>query len=429
MALLQMMLFFFLFLLLTPTFSVLQAEPGIGPASLDALVAQAEANNPEVMASEERWQMVVARARQAGALEDPMLMLRIQNGLIRAPLDFQQDPMTAKVIGLSQKLPFYGKRDLMRAEAGFEAEAERWSVAERRLELRRMVKEAWYQIGLVDRSQEAVAGNIRVLDDLVELAQSLYGVGKSGQQEVFQAQLERSKMEELSIALGQKRRSLVAGLNALVFRPVETAVPVIAPPPLPGFTLTAAELEGLAQAHRPALKGAQARIDQAGAGSSLAEKEKYPDVTLSLEYMQREPAMESAGDDMYGAQLTFNLPVQTDRRQARVAEAQAQRRLAVQELAALRNRIRLAISDGLAQLDRSRQLARLYDQGILVQAAGSLESALAAYRNNRARFAEVLAACMARFNSERDYHGALADFHLQLAGLEGVVGTGLPPSP
>ena len=60
-----------------------------------------------------------------------------------------------------------------------------------------------------------------------------------------------------------------------------------------------------------------------------------------------------------------------------------QRRLAVEELAVLRNRIRQAISDGLAQLDRSRHLVRLYDQGILVQAEGSLESALAAYRNDR----------------------------------------------
>lgn len=45
---------------------------------------------------------------------------------IRDPLDFKRDEMTAKVIGISQKLPFFGKRDLMREEAGFEAEAERW---------------------------------------------------------------------------------------------------------------------------------------------------------------------------------------------------------------------------------------------------------------------------------------------------------------
>lgn len=76
-------------------------------------------------------------------------------------------------------------------------------VEERRLELRRMIKETWYQIYLVDRSLETVASTIKLLDDLVRQAESMYSVGKAGQQEVFQAQLERSKMEEMRIGLEQ----------------------------------------------------------------------------------------------------------------------------------------------------------------------------------------------------------------------------------
>lgn len=210
---------FFLFFLLVCHIEFLQAGQGQAPEDLEALIAQAVTNNPEVKASAERWQMSVERARQAGALEDPMMMFRVQNALIRDPLNFQRDTMTAKVIGLSQKLPFYGKRDLMREEAGFEADAERWVVDERRIELRRMVKETWYQIYLVDRSLETVAGTARLLDDLIRLAESMYGVGKAGQQEIFQAQVERSKMEEMRIGLEQKRRTLVATLNTLAYRP------------------------------------------------------------------------------------------------------------------------------------------------------------------------------------------------------------------
>ncbi|MBV5317878.1 MAG: TolC family protein [Desulfobulbaceae bacterium] len=425
----RFLLFLLLFPLLLFEVQVLQAEGKQGPEKLDALVALAVANNPEVKAEAERWQMVVERARQAGALEDPMLMLRVQNALIRDPLDFKRDTMTAKVVGLSQKLPFYGKRDLMREEAGFEAEAERWVVEERRIELRRMVKEAWYQIYLIDRSLETVAGNSRLLDDLIRLAESMYGVGKTGQQEIFQAQLERSKMEEMRIGLEQKRRSLAASLNSLVFRPVETAVPLLARMTVTPFSLATAELERLALAHRPVLKSLQAKIDKTGASAKLAEKDFYPDVTVSLEYMQRDPAMDTPGDDMYGAQLSFNLPIQTEWRHAKVAEIQAERRMAMQELAAQHNRIRLAISDGLAQLERSRKLTRLYDQGILTQAGSAVESAMAAYRTDKAKFSEVLNSRMALFNFEREYHGAVADYQMQLAVLEGVVGTNLPPAP
>ena len=427
----QLIVLFFLLsiLFVFGTALPVRADTRHDPEKLDTLVALAMENNPEVKASAARWQMITERARQAGTLEDPMVMLRLQNAFISDPLNFNRDTATAKVIGISQKLPFYGKRDLMREEAGLEAEAERWVVEERRIELKRMVKEAWYQMYLVDRSLETVAGNIRLMDDLIRLAESMYGVGKTGQQEIFQAQLERSKMEEMRIGLEQKRRSLAASLNTLAYRPVETVIPVIAKITLTPVALSATELERLALAHRPALKTLQAKIDKAGASSRLAEKELLPDVTVSLEYMQREPAMDTPGDDMYAAQLSFNLPIQHDRRRAKIAETQAELRMATQELAVLRNKIQLGISDGLAQLERSRKLTRLYDQGILAQATSAVESGMAAYRTNKAKFTEVMASRIALFNFEREYHGAVADHQMQLAVLEGVVGTPLPSRP
>jgi outer membrane protein TolC len=128
--------FFVLFSFLVP-FSVwgAQASP-----TLDALVAEGERSNPDIFASEARWQASVARASQAGALDDPMIMMRIQNAPLRTPLDMSQEAMSARVIGISQKLPFFGKRELMKQEALHQAEADRWLVAERRLELRRMIK-------------------------------------------------------------------------------------------------------------------------------------------------------------------------------------------------------------------------------------------------------------------------------------------------
>lgn len=423
------MLVMLLFPFLSMDVQTLRAEVTQGPEKLDSLIVLAVANNPEVKASAERWQMVGEQARQAGALEDPMMMLRVQNALIRDPLNFTRNTMTAKVIGVSQKLPFYGKRDLMREEAGFNAEAERWVVAERRIELRRMVKEAWYQIYLMDRSLETVAGNITLLDDLIRLAESMYSVGKAGQQEVFQAQLERSKMEALRIGLEQKRRSLVASLNSLVYRPADTTIPTIAKVTMTPTVLAATEIEALAIDNRPAIKTLQARIDKTSASYKLAEKEFYPDVTVSLEYMQREPAMGNPGDDMYAAQLSFNLPIQQDRRHAKIAETEAENRMVIQELAALKNQIRLAIHDGLAKLERSRKLTLLYDKGILAQARGAVESAMAAYRTDKAKFTEVLASRMALFNFEREYHGAVVDYQTELAVLEGVVGTTFPPKP
>ena len=80
------------------------------------------------------------------------LRWRIRNGVLTDPLNFGKEPMTGKVIELSQKLPFWGKRDLKGEIAAKTAESYRWTVEERKVELARMVKEAWYRIYYIDKS-------------------------------------------------------------------------------------------------------------------------------------------------------------------------------------------------------------------------------------------------------------------------------------
>jgi len=59
------------------------AAPAQPPETLPNLINMAIANNPELKSSEARWQMYAGKARQAGALDDPMLALRLQNLLVR----------------------------------------------------------------------------------------------------------------------------------------------------------------------------------------------------------------------------------------------------------------------------------------------------------------------------------------------------------
>jgi outer membrane protein, heavy metal efflux system len=396
------------------------------PEGLDSLVALALADNPEIKAAEERLGMTEEKARQVGSLEDPMLMLGIQNGLLRNPFAFDREPDTAKVIGVTQAIPFYGKRDLRRQGAGFDVAADRLRIEERKLELRRMVKETWYRISAVDRSLEILEKNIDALNDLLRFSETMYGVGKGLQQDVLKAQLERSKMEEMRIKLEQQRLSLTATLNTLAYRPVDVALPTIPSATITPLHLEQQELEALAEAHRPLLKTQAALIEKTLVNRQLADREIYPDFAITLEYMQKEPGEESEGDDMYSASLSFNLPVQHDRRLAMIAEAGAENRMLREEGRMLRNQIRLALAESLAALERNRRLAALYKDGILGQAASVLETTIASYQAGKTEFMKVLDSQMALFNLEREYHEAVAEYQMQVAILEALVGTDLP---
>ncbi|KKU13741.1 MAG: Outer membrane efflux protein, partial [Parcubacteria group bacterium GW2011_GWC2_45_7] len=61
------------------------------------------------------------------------------------------------------QLPFWGKRAIKQEIAQYEADSYRWSIEERRLELKRMVKETYYQIYSVDKSLEIINKNLRII--------------------------------------------------------------------------------------------------------------------------------------------------------------------------------------------------------------------------------------------------------------------------
>ena len=394
---------------------------------LTALIAEALANNPEVHASQARWALFESRIDQAGALEDPMLMLRIDNGLLRDPLNFARDSTTAKVIGLSQALPFYGKRELRRQSAELDVQSSHLETEERKLSLRRMVSETWYRLFLVDRSLELLDESIATLDDLNRFAETLYGVGQGGQQDVLLGQVRRSKMEDERLALRQQRRSLAATLNILLYREVDAELPPVTEVTLQPVAQELAELEDLAEKYRPQLQGLTLQEEKSEVGRKLAEKEFYPDVTVALEYMQRDPSeMDKDGYDMYSAGLTFNLPVFKERRRAMLAEAEAEGRMARQERAMIQNQIRLSLADALARLDRLEKRAELYREGLIPQSEQSLEASLAAYRAGRAEYMTVLDSQMSLFDYRRDFFEAITEHQMQRALIEEAVGTVLP---
>jgi outer membrane protein, heavy metal efflux system len=390
--------------------------------SLPELVETALANNPELKASGARWQMYRARIAQAGSLDDPMLMLKIQNGILQDPVNFGKDPMTQKVIGISQQLPFWGKRALKAELATQEAEAYRWQVEERKLELARMVKETYYQLYATDRALAIVQKNIRLMDDFATLAENKYAVGQGVQQDVFRIHLEHSRMEEMLITLEQQRQSLQVTLNGLLNRPVTTPVGTIADFTIAPVNQSVDELAAMAEENRPQLKSSRALMAKGEIGQQLARKESYPDVALSFELMQRNPTMTDEGLNMYSLGLTFNLPVRQERRAAMQAESAAEVGMATAELQALQNAIHVGLGDQLAQMERRRRLVALYRDGIIPQAQQSLESATIAYRVSKVDMLSLLESRLTLFNYEREYYDALAEYQMRRAQLEALVG-------
>lgn len=390
---------------------------------LARLVDTALASNPELKSSQARWRMFASKAKQAAALEDPMFMFKLQNLLAREPFSLGgKDPQTAKVIGISQQLPFWGKRAIRQEVAQYEADSYNWAIEERKLELTRMVKETWYQLWAVDKKLVIVDKNLKILADFVTIAESKYSVGQGVQQDIFKAGLEKSKLLDMQISLRQQRKSLEANLNYLLYRPGNTPVGTIADFPLPQLSLSSEQLNKTAIEKRPQIKSLASLANKGEASHRLAQKEFYPDFNLSFEYMFRQEAMGDPGYNMFTLGVTFNLPFQLERRRAMVAESTSETSMATEELNTLKNSISYTINDTLAQLERRNNLVELYKGGIIPQAEQSLESAVISYRVNKVDFLTLLDGRINLFNYERDLYESQAEYMMKLAQLEAAIG-------
>jgi cobalt-zinc-cadmium efflux system outer membrane protein len=170
------------------------AQAAATPA-LASLVAEALQNNPELRGAAKEAEAAGQRVRPAGALDDPMLEAGVLNAPIQ-PLRLNREDMTMKMLGLSQKLPFPGKRALREQVAAKDAETLGYGVRETTNRVARDVKLAYFDLALTEETIKQLQSNRQILEQFLRIAEGRYAVGQATQAEVLKAQTQLSRMSE-----------------------------------------------------------------------------------------------------------------------------------------------------------------------------------------------------------------------------------------
>ncbi len=434
--------------------SVSQSAVGarVPGASLDSLIERAIAVSPAVRAANARVDAASARIGPASAFPDPMLMFGIINQpLGRMPVaagamtaSSGPDEMTMRMVGVTQTLPFAGKRALQRREAALGVDVARASMDVVRRQVVRDVKAAWYEIAFVDQALSIIERNRDVLGGLIRLAEIRYSVGSAGQQDVLRARVEATRLAETASGLLEQRRAAVARVNASLDQPTDLEMPVLAIPDriaraaVAGssdairFTSSAlgaraadsplrplAELQAAAVRSSPELREQDAMIAEQNTRLAMARKAALPDVGLSLQYGQRGGGL----PDMVSATLSIPLPIfKGGKQDQQVVEASAQLVAAGANRAARANGIRAEIARMVAEIERQRTRLALETKAVLPQSRAALASAASSYQVGKVEFITVLENQATVFGAETEYFRTLSDFATMIAELERVVG-------
>jgi len=407
------------------TTTAAQAAPGeLRDTQLQELLEEAARNNPEIRVARSEREAAQHRVSPAGALDDPML----EAGVVNAPLasqPFRREDMTMKMLGLSQRFPYPGKRGLRQEVAAKDAESVSHAYEETVNRVARDVKKAYFELAFVMESTRLVEENKRVLEQFLRISESRYSVGQGTQADVLKAQTQLTRMEDELIKLAGERRTIAAELIRDLGRESEAGLPAPAPPRLPAETALPFEsLRETALKERPQLLGLQSLIDRNAKALDLARKDYYPDFDVKLSYGQREDMLNGMPrDDLVSLTIAMNLPVwRRNKRDPGVAEAIAMRNQATEMYQALQNEVASQLRQQISNADLSLKSARLYESGILPQARLAVESSLAAYRVNRADVLMLLDSQMAVLEYEISHASALSNYNIALAEIELLTG-------
>lgn len=409
-----------------PADSATTPEPRSAPqitTPLRELVSEALQNNPEIQAARKEREASQHRVTPAGALDDPML----EAGFLNVPtnsLRFDREEMTMKMIGLSQRFPYPGKRGLRQDVAARDAETVGYGYQETVNRVARDIRIAYSDLGLTLEMTKLVEKNKLILEQFLRLTESRYAVGQGSQADVLKAQTQLSKMVDELLKLARERPMIEAELNRALGRGASVAAPTPEPPQLREAALNLESLRETALAQRPQLLALQSIVARNEKALDLARKDYYPDFDVRMSYGQRDNMPDGTRrSDMVSLTVAINLPVWRETKiDPRVAESLAMRDQAMNMYQAQRNEVAAKLRQQVAIVEQNLKSAQLYQTAILPQARLTVESALAAYRVNRVDFLTLLDSQMTVFNYEISLVTAMASHNKALAEIDLLTG-------
>jgi outer membrane protein TolC len=331
------------------------------------------------------------------------------------------------MLGLSQRFPYPGKRDLRRDVAQTEADSVSLAAQETRNRVARELRIAYYDLALVIETHRIVEQNRALLSQLLKIAEGRYTVGQGTQLDVLRAQTALSRMSEELIRLARDRPVLEAELNRLLGRPAHAPAPIPSGLELTEVALSSSKLEAQALARRPQLLALQTLTRRSQHALALAAKERYPDFDVRFSYGQRDRMPDGTPrSDLINLTVAINLPVwRRSKIDPRIAEARATYEQALSVYESQSNETTMKLRQQVAVAEQSLRAAALYRSELVPQSRLTVDAALSAYQVNRLDFAPLLDGRMAILNFEISRIASIASYNKALAEIDLLIGT--PP--
>jgi outer membrane protein TolC len=354
-----------------------------GPETLAELASR---HNPRLKAMRHRVERLEAKIPQVEALPDPMASIALGN------LPETAAGRVDAVVGVSQKIPFPGKRREQGLAAHREALAIRADVAAYELKLGEQVRSAWwdyYLAGITIRISQESQSLLRVVEETVE---AQVAANQGGQADQLRVANEITKIDRDLAEARRVENVAKARLNSLLNRPAGAPLPAatdreVDPPK------NLKSLLAQAESRHPEVISAANKIEAFRHRLNRAMLEKYPDFTFGIQgaaVASNGLAPSANGEDQIFGTMGFNIPLWQEPRQAMIMEAKAGISETQALLGSTRSDLRFRVEDAYFRAKTAREVSDLFRTRLIPDAKQAYEVTLTSYAADKDTFINVI---------------------------------------
>ena len=391
------------------------------PTPLSQLLAEAGANNPQISAANYGVRAARQMAPQVTTLPDPKFTY--QQFSVGSPKPFAgytNSDFSYIGIGASQQLPYPGKLGLRGAVAERDADTKQAEVEVTKTSIADAVKADYLQLAYLQQTLGILRQNEAVLDQLIQDATAHYQVGQGMQQDVLQAQVNRTKIVKEITMHHQQMGEIQAHLKGLLSR--DQGSPDIVTEDLTATPLqrSSDELLAMVRQNNPQIQVDASSIRRQDAQVASAKREGKPDFEVGYLYENT--------DRKYRDYYMFTFDVRFPRKKrvdAEIAEATEKRSESQWTLDAHLQQQLAEVRQGYVKAASDDELLKEYREGLIPQSDAAFRATLSAYASNREEFFHVLSYFTDTLNLKLEYVQTLVDHEAALARLETLTGVTL----
>ena len=356
------------------------------------LINEAIQVSPKIRMLNSKMYVSKSRIEIGTNLPDPMLTLGLMN-MPTNSFSFTQEPMTGKIIGLSQGVPFPGALQSASDVKAVDTLIVQQEIEDLENEIRKNVSRLYFDLR-VHREEILLAEESEaLLKQISEVVKSKYEVSKASLQNIIQVEVQITRVKDKIEMLKGKKNAARSELNALLLRNEDSAIFTNDIPSTGKDVLTAPSLISLAKENRPFLKGIQLSLRKSELMEEKAEYEFYPNFKFGIQYSQRDyiAATSMNLNDFLSVVVGISLPVNYGgKKSEKINEAVFMQNLYRDQYQSSLQSLSQSFGKITAKINELQSREDLISNSLLPQAEQSLQAALADYQVGKIDFVNVI---------------------------------------